>query len=100
MAGLFRVRARNLHLLPSFERIGRVNHDRVLRFDALENLDTIAEIAPDGQLFLDEAVIRPNNGDHGAFGPEEQGIYRDGKPMSGQLHVKVHLGIFALKQRA
>ena len=62
------------NLLAIFQRIGRIDHDGIAVINAFENFDAVAEVPADGQLLERKAVIRADDGRHGAFGTEEQGV--------------------------
>src|ERR1700736_4734813 len=66
-------------LLAVFERIGRIDYDGVLRRDALQDFDAVAEITADGELLQYEPAIGADDRDESAFRPEKQRIDRHRK---------------------
>jgi len=76
-----------------FQCVGGIDDNSVRGVDPLEHFQGIAVIPPNREFFEIDSAIGPDDRGHGPIRAEQKRVHRQGKPLSGDLDVKMHFRV-------
>src|ERR1039458_9282350 len=90
----------DVHLLPFFQRVGRVNDDLIADVEPAKNFQGSAEVAPDADRMHMHFTVLVDDRNPRPLGAKQHGVYRNRNPWNRVSSRKMHLAERAGQQFA